>query len=296
MNPLRKHWQLYAMLIPSVILLLVFHFYPMWGISLAFMDYNKFRGVSGSEWVGLDIFKEVFSDSQTWRLVRNTLFMAIGQIVFGQLAALAFALMLYEIASRKFRRVVQTIATVPHFLSWVIAGGVLIQMLASTGYINDILASIGLGKVEFLSSTAIFPWTVIFADVWKGFGFASVIYLAALMNVNPELYEAAAVDQAGRGARLRHITLPSIAPIIILLACLSLGSVLNAGMEEILVLYNPLVYETGDIIDTWVYRAGILDSQYSLATAVGLFKALVGFILIMVSYWAAGKFANYRIF
>lgn len=283
------------MLIPSVIVLALFHFYPLWGVSLAFVDYNKFRGLSGSEFVGFEVFAEVFGSTHTWQLIRNTVMIAVGQIVVGQVAALLFALMLYEVASRKFRRVVQTLATFPHFLSWVIVGGVLIQMLQTTGYLNDFIESIGLPRIGFLSSPEIFPWTIILSDVWKGFGFASVLYLAALMRVNPELYEAAAVDGAGRLARLRHITLPGIAPIVVLLACLSMGSVLNAGMEQILVLYNPLVYETGDIIDTWVYRKGILESQYSVATAVGLFKALVGFTLIMVSYWAAARFAKYNI-
>lgn len=290
-----RHWQLYVMLAPSAVLLLLFHIYPLWGIAIAFFDYNNYQGLSGSQFVGLHVFKQVFSQESTWLIIRKTVIIAIGKIVFGQVASLCFSLMLYEIMSRRFRRIVQTIATLPHFLSWIIIGGIMIQLLSSTGFLTQSLQSIGFGPVGFLSDASIFPWTMIISETWKEFGYGAVIYLAALMQINPEMYEAAAVDGAGRGARLWHVTLPGIAPIVVLLSCLSLGNVLNGGMEQILVLYNPVVYSTGDIIDTWVYRNGLLDAQYSLATAVGLFKAIVGFALIMLSYWLAGKYAKFRI-
>ena len=291
----QRHWMLYLMLLPSLVLLGLFHFYPMWGLSIAFVDYNRFQGVRGSEFVGLAVFRELFADPDFWRLLRNTVLIAVGKIVVGQAAALAFALMLHEVTSRRFRRVIQTATTLPHFLSWVIVGGIMVQMLSSTGIVTRSLSGIGLSPPRFLADDRIFPWTLVLSETWKEFGFGAIIYLAALTQINPELYESAAVDGAGRWARLWDITLPGIAAIVILLACLSLGNVLNAGFEQVLVLLNPVVYDTGDILDTWVYREGLLGSEYSLATAVGMFKGVIAFVLILLSYWLAGRFANYRV-
>lgn len=233
---------------------------------------------------------------EAWPIFRNTLSIALGKIIMGQLASIAFALMVHEIGWRPFRRIVQTLTTLPDFLSWVIIGGIMVDLLATTGVVNALLQAIGLGPILFLGSRSVFPWTVILSDTWKGYGFGAVIYLAALTAISPELYEAAAVDGAGRGARLLHVTLPGITPVIVLMACLSLGSVLEAGFEQVLVLQNPIVYATGDIIDTYVYRAGILETKYSLATAVGLLKSAVGFILVLLSYWLADRLADYRVF
>jgi putative aldouronate transport system permease protein len=293
---LKRHWILYLMLVPAAVMLLLFHFLPLWGISIAFVDYNLFKGLSGSEFVGLKHFEAVFSRPQTWEVLRNTVFIAVGKIVLGLVAAVGFALLVHEVKFKPYQRIVQTITTFPHFLSWVIAGAVLVNILSSDGLLNSALDGLGLGTVGFLRDKTTFPWTLILSDVWKGFGFGAVIYLAALTQIDPHLYEAAAVDGAGRLARLRHITIPGITPIIILMACLSLGSVLNAGFDQILVLYNPVVYATGDIIDTYVYRVGLLELSYEIATVVGLFKSGVGFVLILTSYWLADRFANYRIF
>lgn len=283
------------MLIPSVSFLVLFHLFPLWGISLAFVDYNPFLGLRHSTFVGLQVFRELASERVIWEVVRNTLLIALGKLVLGQLASLVFALMLSEIAFTRLRRVVQTVTTFPHFLSWVIIAGMMITILSSSGPVNTLLQAFGLPGVGFLRSTGVFPLTLIGSEVWKEFGFGAVIYLAALLQINPDLYEAAAIDGAGRWRRLTHVTIPSIGPIIVLLACLSLGNVLNAGFEQVLVLYNPLVFSTGDIIDTWVYREGLLSAQYSLGTAVGLLKGAVGFALLLVSYWMAGRFAKYRI-
>lgn len=294
---LRQHWLLYVMLIPAMVLLVLFSFYPLIGIVIAFQDFRPARGLAGSEFVGLKNFVEIFTMREAWPLFRNTVVIAVGKMVVGTLVSLTFALMVHEVASRVFKRVVQTMTTLPHFLSWVIIGGVMVQVLASAGPLNSIIVSLFGGQpIRFLGDPSIFQWTVILSDTWKGFGFGAVIYLAALTGINPELYEAAAVDGANRWARLRHITLPGISSIVILLACLNLGNVLNAGFEQLLVLSNPLVYSTGDIIDTWVYRRGLVQSEYSLSTALGLVKSVVGFVLILLSYYLAGKFANYRIF
>lgn len=294
---LRQHWLLYVMLIPAMLLLILFSFYPLTGIIIAFQDFKPSRGLSGSEFVGMKNFIEIFTMREAWPLFRNTVVIAVGKMVAGTLVSLTFALMVHEVASRLFKRVVQTMTTLPHFLSWVIIGGVMVQVLASAGPLNSVIVSIfGGPPVRFLGDPSIFQWTIILSDTWKGFGFGAVIYLAALTGINPELYEAAAVDGANRWSRLRHITLPGISSIVILLACLNLGNVLNAGFEQLLVLSNPLVYSTGDIIDTWVYRRGLVQSEYSLSTALGLVKSVVGFVLILLSYYLAGKFANYRIF
>lgn len=296
----RQHWMLYAMLVPALILLALFHFYPIWGVLIAFKDYSPVKGILESPWVGLDNFRRFFESQNAWLIIRNTLFIAVGKIVFVQLVALMFALMLNEVRIRLFKRAVQTATTLPHFLSWVIIGGIMVQILSTTGVVNRLIGVLGIAPIRFLGKADIFPWTLIFSEVWKEFGFSAVIYLAALTAINPELYEAAAVDGAGRFARLFYITLPGIRPTIILMACLSLGGVLNAGFEQVLVLYNPVVYKTGDIIDTFVFRVGLVGQggvpDYSLGAAVGLLKSGIGFVLILLSYWLADRFANYRIF
>ena len=266
---LKQHWLLYVMLIPSFILLLMFSYYPFLGIGIAFENFKPSRGLTGSEWVGLQNFVTIFTMRDAWPLFRNTLVIALGKILIGTLMSLAFALMLHEILVRPFKRVVQTMTTLPHFLSWVIIGGIMVQVLGTAGPLNNVITSVFGGRaVKFLGDPSIFPWTIILSDTWKEFGFGAVIYLAALTSINPELYEAAAVDGAGRMARLRFITLPGIISVVVLLACLNLGNILNAGFDQILVLYNPLVYSTGDILDTWVYRIGLVQSDFSVSTAM----------------------------
>ena len=297
---LRKDWMLYVMLLPALVLLLLFRFYPMWGILIAFKEYKFALGILGSPWVGLDNFNTFFASRDSLDIIRNTVVISMGKIVLCTLASILFALMLNEVRSHHFKRLTQTATTLPHFLSWVIVGGIMIQILGSSGVINRGLGALGMDRIRFLGNPNVFPWTLILSDVWKGFGFGAVIYLAALTGINPELYEAAAVDGAGRLARIRHIALPGILPTIILMSCLSLGSILNAGFDQVLVLYNPTVMKTGDIIDTYVFRVGLVGQggllNYGLASAVGLMKSIVGFFLIVASYWLAGKFANYRIF
>ncbi len=298
---LKQHWMMYVMLIPAALCLALFHYYPLWGISIAFVKFNPVTGMKGSPFVGFQNFEVFFGSRYAWPIIRNTITIAVGKIFFGQLTAILFALLLNEVRNRIFKRSVQTITTLPNFLSWVLIGGIMSQILARAGLVNVFLTKVfRIQPIPFLGKASIFPWTMIFTDVWKGFGWGAVIYLAALTNISPELYEAAAVDGAGRFARLIHITLPGISSTIVLMSCLALGGILNAGFEQILVLYNPMVYSTGDIIDTYVFRVGLVGSggmpDFSLGTAVGLFKSVIGFFLIMLSYWLADKFANYRIF
>ena len=293
---LTQNWEMYLMLVPSIIFLMLFRFLPIWGISIAFIDFNPFKGILGSEWVGLGNFERFFTSRRAFQLLYNTVFIAIGKIVIGQIAAILFALLINEVRSRPFRRVTQTLTTLPHFMSWVIVGGIMVGVLSTTGIVNQAITSLGLPPIKFLGRANIFPWTLIGLDTWKGFGWGAIIYLAALTNIDPALYEAAAVDGANRWQRIRHITIPGISSTIVLMSCLSLGNVLNAGFEQILVLMNPMVERTGDIIDTYVYRVGLMSSEWSLGAAVGLFKSVIGFGLILLSYWLADKLANYRIF
>ncbi|RCW49473.1 ABC transporter permease [Paenibacillus prosopidis] len=289
-----KHY--YLMLLPGLIWLVLFNIVPMSGIVMAFQDFNPGAGIWKSEWIGLENFEYMFVLSDSKTVLFNTIYIAVLKIIGNLIVPLVFALMLNELRLQIVKRWVQTIVYLPHFLSWVILSGILLDVFAFKGPINSVLGAFGVEPVLFFARADLFPYIIVGSDVWKEFGFNTIIYLAALTSINPALYEAAAIDGATRMKRLWHVTLPGITTTIVLLAVLSLGNVLNAGFDQIFNLYNPLVYSSGDIIDTWVYRAGLLNLQFSLATAMGLLKSVVSFILIVVSYMLASKFANYRIF
>ncbi len=289
-----KHY--YLMLLPGIIWLFFFNLLPMYGILMAFKDFNPGIGLWKSEWIGLENFKYMFELDDSKQIFRNTIVIALLKMIGNLVVPLVFALMLNEVKNRFFTRSVQTIVYLPHFLSWVIIAGIMLDMFSISGPVNQLLTAIGIKPIMFFADAGIFPALVVGSDIWKEFGFAAIIYFAALTSISPELYEAAAIDGASQFRRLISITLPSILPVAVLLGTLSMGNILNAGFDQIFNLYNPLVYSTGDIIDTWVYRAGLIDMQYGLATAVGLLKSIVGFILIAFSYGLAYRFANYRIF
>lgn len=275
----------------------VFNYIPMGGIILAFKDYKPGLGIIGSPWVGLEHFIYLVNTPEFWSVLANTLVIALQKIIWGIIVPLTFALLLNEVRSKLFMKTVQTVTFIPYFLSWVVLGGILIEFLSMNGgMLNSLLNVLGLPSVNFLGDPNAFVPTVIVSDIWKGLGYNAVIYLAALTGVDPTLYEAAAIDGAGRWKQTLHVTLPSIAPIIALMTILSLGNVLNAGFDQIFNLYNPAVYKTGDVIDTFVYRLGMENYQYSLSTAVGLFKSVVSGILIVVSYKLADRYAGYRVF
>jgi len=293
---IKRQYPLYVMLIPAAVGLVLFSYLPMGGLVMVFQQYKPLFGFTKSPFVGLANFRKLFALPVFWTLIRNTMMIAIGKIVLGQVISLSFGLLLHEVTVHWFKRTVQTITYAMHFLSWILFGGILLDMLGANGLINSMLGFLRIPPVRFLTEPKTFVWTVIGTDVWKGFGMGAVIYLAALADVDPTLYEAAAVDGAGRWQRLIHVTLPGIASTVVVLACLNLGNVLNAGFEQLLVLSNSAVYSTGDIIDTWVYRMGLVQAQYSLAATVGLFKSVVGMVLIVLSYYLAYRLADYRIF
>jgi putative aldouronate transport system permease protein len=285
----------HSMMVPGMLLLLIFSLLPMSGIVIAFEQFYPAKGIWGSKWVGLANFRYMFMLPDSLQVFTNTLVIAVIKIIAQLAFPVVVSLMLNEINKKPFKRMVQTVIYLPHFLSWVILGGIVSNMLSLDGIINTAIQRMGNDPIIFLASNAWFRTVIIVSDVWKEFGFGTVIYLAAMTAIDGSLYEAAAVDGANRWQRLWYITLPHILPTIILMGTLSLGTILNAGFEQILNLYNPLVYQTGDIIDTYVYRTGLINAQYGLATAVGLFKSVISFALITASYKLADVTVHYRI-
>lgn len=288
---------LHLMILPGLILILIYSYGPMFGFIIAFEKFVPARGIFGSKWVGLDNFRYLLEMPESRRIVINTVYIALMKIVAGLVAPIMTALLLNEVRKEVFKRSVQTVIYLPHFLSWIILGGILIDILSpTTGIVNEVLGWVGISPIYFLGDNNWFRFTLVITDTWKEFGFSTIVYLAALTSISPTLYEAAVVDGAGRWKQTLHVTLPGMAPIIILLMTLSLGNVLNAGFDQVFNLYSPQVYETGEIIDTFVYRIGLVDAQFGLATAVGVFKSVVSLIFISISYYLAYRLANYRIF
>lgn len=283
------------MLLPGVILVFIFSYIPLYGLIIAFEKYNPGLGFS-SKWVGLENFKYIFSQPYFTRTIWNTFYIAIFKIIGGIAVPVIFALLLNELRNQKTKRTFQTLVYLPNFLSWVIMAGVFLDILGSDGIVNTALDFLGFQTVSFLGSVDVFPWTMIISDIWKGFGFGTVVYLAALTGIDPGLYEAAMVDGAKRWKQTIYITLPLLMPTIILMGVLALGNVMNAGFDQIYNLYSPSVYESGDIIDTYVYRLGIKQAQYSVGTAVGMFKSAISCVMVGLSYVLADKAAGYRIF
>lgn len=269
----------------------------MFGLVMAFQNYEPWLGFFNSPWVGLQHFQTMLQYDDAHQVIWNTFVISSLKIIFQVLVPLVFALLLNEVRMMLFKRTVQTIVYLPHFLSWVILGGIMLDMLSPEGgIVNQALGLFGIEPIFFLGSNDWFRPTVIISDIWKETGFNTIVFLAAITAVNPTLYEAAIVDGANRWKQTIYITIPAMLPIIIVVATLSLGNILNAGFDQILNLYNPLVYETGDIIDTYVYRVGLLNGDFSYGTAVGLFKSVISFILVVIGYRLAYKYANYRIF
>lgn len=294
----------HAMLFIPVVLLFIYCFLPIpAGILMAFQNFQPGKGFTGSKFVGFDNFRKLMILPDTFPALRNTLIIAVEKIACNLVIPITFALLLNEIRIKWFKRAVQTITYLPYFLSWIIMAGILIKFLApgssasSPGFLNTLLMNIGILEepVYFLGSNDTFRQTMVLSDVWKNFGYNTIVYLAALTGIDPTLYEASAVDGAGRLKQTFYITLPGIAPFIALMTVLAIGNVLNAGFDQIFNLYNPAVYASGDIIDTLVYRLGLINKQYSLSATVGLLKSSVSCILVLISYKLADKFAGYRV-
>jgi len=285
------------MILPGLIIIIVFGYIPMVGLSIAFQNFSPIAGFKNMNWVGLDNFRYLFDLPGFGQVVWNTVFISAMKIVSGLVIPVLVALLLNEVRKTGFKRTIQTVIYMPHFFSWVILAGIIVDVLSpSTGIVNMLLKAIGVEPVQFLASNEWFPYILVITDQWKEFGFGTIIYLAALTNIDKSLYEASVMDGAGRWKQTWHITLPGMRPIVILMVTLSLGNVLNGGFDQVFNLYNPLVYESGDILDTMIYRIGLQDAQYSVSTALGLIKSVVSFIFIGLGYFLAYRLANYRIF
>lgn len=291
---LQTHYAL--MVLPGLLWIVFFNLVPMLGVVIAFENYNPGLGMWKSPLVGLENFEYLFSLGDAKRVIVNTVIIACSKVALNIVVPLAFALLLNEVTNLRYKKFVQTAVYLPHFLSWVILASVILNIFSKNGVVNQLTALFGAEPVIWFSEASCFRQLVVGTDVWKEFGFNAVIFLAALTGINPNLYEAATIDGCSKWKSIRHITIPEIAGTIVLLGVLGLGNVLNAGFDQIYNLYNPMVYSTGDILDTWVYRIGLVNLQFSLATTAGLFKSVISFFMIVISYWSAYKFANYKIF
>lgn len=278
----RANLDLYVLLIPGLAFLLLFKYTPMYGIVIAFQDFNIFDGISGSQWVGLEQFRKLIHSDEFMQVFRNTLLISFYKIFLLFPIPIILALFLNEVGKMWFKRTVQTIVYLPHFLSWVIISGLFVNILSpSTGIVNGIIQWLGGQPISFLIDNNYFRSTVVFTAGWKEAGWNAIIFIAAIAGIDQDQYEAAAIDGASRIQRMIYITLPGIAPTIVLMFILRIGNLLEAGTEQILTLYNPVVYETGDVIGTYVYRIGLGKMDYSFSTAVGLFNSVIGFLLII---------------
>jgi putative aldouronate transport system permease protein len=280
---IRNKW-LYLMFLPVLIWYLVFAYWPMYGLTIAFQKYNIVKGVSASDWVGLKNFNAFFSDPYFFRLLRNTLLLSIYGLIFSFPVPILLALTFNEIRNARFKKITQTISYLPYFISSVVVCGMVLTFLSpSSGMINSLLNRIGIESIYFLQEPGYFRTIFISMGVWQTAGFSAIIYMAALAGISPELYEAARIDGANRWNQMRHITLPGLKPTIVILFILSMGGMLATDFEKIILLYNPAIYETSDVFNSYVYRRGLLQTDYSYAAAVGMFQSVVGFLLVVTA-------------
>lgn len=294
----KRELPLHVMILPGFLFLLLFNYLPIGGIIIAFQKFIPAKGLFGDQdWIGLRNFEYVMNLPNFDNIMWNTFYIAMMKVILGLLVPIVIAILLNEVRHMALKRGVQTAIYLPHFLSWVVLGGIFIEILSpNDGLVNRALQSFGIEPIFFLGDNRWFPNTMILTDVWKEFGYGTIIYLAALTSINPNLYEAAQIDGASRWRQTLHVTLPGMQMVIVLLMVLNLGNLLNAGFDQIFNMYSPMVYESGDILDTFVYRIGLLDAQFGVATAVGLFKSVIALVLVSVSYYIAYKVADYRIF
>lgn len=287
---IRSYWDLYLIMVPGILYFIVYKYMPMWGIVIAFQNYSVFAGIWGSDWVGLEHFSNMFLANDFYNIFMNTLLISLYKLFWGFPGPILLAILLNDIRHMLYKRTIQTLLYLPHFLSWIIVGGILINVLSpSSGIINKILVMFGFDPIFFLASTEWFRTVLVASDIWKEIGWSAIIYLAAIASIDPQLYEAAIVDGANKWKQMIHITLPSIMNVIVIILLLRLGNVLDVGFEQIFVLYNPLVYEVADVFETYVYRVGLQQGQFSFTTAVGLFKSVIGIILVILANKAAKK-------
>ena len=295
---INRHKFIYLMLFIPVVYYFIFKYIPIWNAQIAFRDFISLKrtGITGGAWVGLKNFKTFIQSYYFWDLIRNTLMYSFGKLLVSLPLSILLAITIYECTHKALRKVVQTLSYLPHFLSWVIMYGILLSLLSpSEGILNDIIKLFGGTPRSFLTDTGAFPVIVILSDAWKEIGWSAIIFIAALMGIDGTLFEAAIVEGANSWQRVRHITLPAIKPVIVVVLLMKIGTILDAGFNQLYMLYSPAVYSVGDIIDTWVYR-GTINGQFSLATAAGIFKGVIGMTLLFVSNWLSRKFTESSLF
>lgn len=293
---MKKHWQKHIMMLPTVVILFIFSYIPMVGLVMAFQNYLPSNGYFGSEWTGLYWFKYMFNMGNFTSVIWNTLFISILKIFTVLLSSVIVALLLNEMVSKKLKMLIQSAILFPYFVSWVVLADIIKDIVAQDGIVNQIICALGGTEISFLTNEKWFVVLLIVTNIWKEVGYNAVIISATLATIDPALYESAEIDGASRLQKIRYITVPAIATTVAMLLILALGGVLNGGFDQIYNLYNTTVYSSADIIDTYVYRMGINRGMYSLGTAVGFFKSVIGAILLVLSYKAADKYAGYRIF
>ncbi|MDO4334029.1 MAG: ABC transporter permease subunit [Eubacteriales bacterium] len=296
-NWFKKELPFHVMLFPAVLITFIFKYIPFVGITMAFEDYTPLKGMFDQKWVGLDNYKYLFSLPGFGSVIWNTIFIAVMKMIGNLIFPVLIALLLNEVHAKRYKKTVQTVLYLPHFISWAALAGIFIDILSpSGGIVNQLLNMLGMKSVFFLGDSRVFPYTMAVTDIWKELGWGTIVYLAAITGIDPTYYEAAKIDGATRFKQVLHVTIPSILPMILLMMVLSVGNVLQAGFEQVFNLYSPQVYSTGDIIDTYVYRIGVIEAKFDLATAVGLFKSAISFVLIMIGYKLADKLAGYKVF
>jgi putative aldouronate transport system permease protein len=278
-----KYRELYLLLLPTLLFFLIFSYIPYGGLLMAFQDFSPRRGIWGSEWVGFEHFEYLFSRAGFYQILANTLIISAYKLIFGMPVPIIFALLLNEVRFAFFKRVTQTLTYFPHFLSWVVYGGLMVIFMAPGGALANIMEGLGQPDPRLLSTASTFRGVLVVTSIMKEFGWNAIIYLAAITAISPTLYEAATMDGANRWQQMRYITLPGIRGLIVILFILNLGHILDAGFEQVFVMYNPSVYSVAEIVDTYVYQIGLVSGRFSLATAVGLFKGVIGMALILSS-------------
>lgn len=292
---MKKHWRLYAMMLPAILFFAIFNYYPMYGIIIAFKDYSASLGIFGSPWIGFDHFTRFFNAFYFWDIIRNTLLISAYELAMFPVPIIV-ALSINEIKSARFKKFTQTVTYAPHFISVVVMVGMVIAFLSpSTGIVNKFLELFGFGPIAFMAEPGWFKTIFVQSGVWQGFGFSAIIYLAALAGVDPELHEAARVDGASRFQRILHINIPSILPVVVILLILNFGGIMAVAFEKIYLMQNSLNIGSSDVIQTFVYRSGLLEGQYSFSTAVGLFNSAISLILIFTVNYIARKTTEHSI-
>jgi putative aldouronate transport system permease protein len=285
----------YLMLLPVVVYYLIFHYGPMYGLQIAFKDFRPAEGFLGSPWVGFKHFESFFGSVYFERILVNTLMLSLYSLIFFFPAGIIFALLLNELRSRKLQRAVQTISYMPHFISLVVIVGMLFDFLARDGLVNIVLGWLGIEPIPFMRSPGWFRTIYIASEIWQNVGWSSIVYLAAISNVNPTLYDAARIDGAGRLKQMLHVTIPGILPTITIMLILFIGKFMSVGFEKIILMYNPVTYETADVIQTFVYRKGILEANFSYSAAVGLFNAVINFTLLVTANAVAKRLGETKL-